>query len=153
MRDQMDARLWNCHHEALSDQVGGAIERGLSALGRLNRSLPKPVKLAAALLAASLVAITAPPPALAGQTAEVPASVAISYADLDLGSEAGRQTLAARVEGAARLVCRPDTIGSLKERADRRACYRIAVGQSQAQLDRARDAARAQAAAIAIAGR
>ena len=87
----------------------------------------------------------------AAQKIEVEAvpSVEVSFADLNVGSETGRALLDARLRSAARGICRPETLGAVRERMDRRACYRTALttarGQAAqlfAQHDTARLAAR-----------
>lgn len=55
-------------------------------------------------LAAALLATFTAAPALA-QDAPASRSVAVSYADLDLGSEAGRETFDSRLRQAVRDVC------------------------------------------------
>jgi UrcA family protein len=58
----------------------------------------------------------------------------VTYADLDLASEAGRSTLQRRISAAVREVC-PQYLGtSLIERAHRIACTREARASAQAQL-------------------
>jgi UrcA family protein len=66
------------------------------------------------------------------RTAHVP------YGDLDLSAAAGRDALASRVEGAARLVCGPLNLklaGSLADYADNRSCFNHAVTRAMGQVD------------------
>src|SRR5690606_5541282 len=57
----------------------------------------------------------------------------VSYADLDLGTAAGRETLARRIRGAAEAVC-PSPSRLLAVEAERRACLRGAVESGEAQV-------------------
>lgn len=130
MRDEMVGRLWIAHQEAFSI---GIIRIG-GRLARLNRAVPMPLKLMAAVIGAGIATLSTPSPVQAAQTLETaPASIAVSYADLNLTSQAGRHTLAARIDRAARRLCRPDTIGALGERSERRACFRTATASAERQ--------------------
>jgi UrcA family protein len=80
-----------------------------------------------ALVGASIVATAA--------TAEpVRTAVAVSYADLNLSSDAGRAALARRINAAARSACSPDTSGfpPLRRISDR--CIETAVADAQSAV-------------------
>ena len=83
-----------------------------------------------ALLAA---AVSMPAAALA-QSNSGSRSVAVSYADLDLGSPAGRQTLDERVAGAVRELCGPSWLLSMNETVQRRHCVREAFASARPQV-------------------
>jgi UrcA family protein len=138
MRDNLDARLWVDGHEAYSDNMATALAKAARRARRIGRAVPMPLKLRGAVLGASVLALSAPPPAFAGQVVDAPAaSVAVPYGDLNLRSAAGRRALAGRVEAAARQLCQPGLIAPLKERADRRACFEAAVASAQTQIAQA----------------
>lgn len=62
---------------------------------------------------------------------EVTASVAVSFADLDITGAAGAQTLYARIRAAASEVCGPEPgVLDLRESADYNACYQQAVAKA-----------------------
>ncbi len=154
MRDEMDARLWNQNHEAFSKDLGAALDKAGARARRLNRGVPTPLKVMVAVLAASVAALSSPAPAFAQQVVEAPfASIAVPYGDLDIASEPGRRTLAARVRGAASHLCQPDIFASLEERAARRACYRTAIADADAQISRALAARPGGTREIAVAAR
>lgn len=85
------------------------------------------VGLCAAL--AATAAAAAPPIEVQGLR-----SIEVSYGDLNMTSGEGLATLDSRIRGAARQLCRPDHSGIMPERVERRACYRTAVADAQAQL-------------------
>jgi UrcA family protein len=99
--------------------------------------LPMPLKVAAAILAASVAALSAPPPAFAQVVNAPEATIAVSHGDLNLGSATGRRAIESRIRNAARQLCEPDLVGSLGEWTRRRACYDAAVAGANAQLERA----------------
>ena len=80
--------------------------------------------------------------ALSGQAAERAmlgngvASVTVSYADLDLASAAGAQTLYARLSSAARQVCgaEPRNV-ELRQHASFRSCYHQALDEAVDRVD------------------
>jgi UrcA family protein len=78
--------------------------------------------LAATALGASLLAVAAAPAAMAAAT-----EAKVSFADLDLTTEAGRAALSARVDRAARSVCtsQVETGTILRRRADSTCVARI----------------------------
>ena len=58
----------------------------------------------------------------------------VSYADLDLGHEAGARALLTRITGAAKLVCSPEP-RELKDAKPYRACTRQAVDRAVADVN------------------
>ena len=59
----------------------------------------------------------------------------VSYADLDLRTEAGARSLLGRIEGAAKIVCSPQPAPpDLTEQADYKTCLRDAQDGAVAQL-------------------
>jgi UrcA family protein len=89
-------------------------------------------------LAAALV--SALPATAFAQSANESPRIAVSYRDLDLASEAGRQALETRIRGAVRRVCGRLVSGSVRELADGQRCRRqtSAVANSQVRLAIAR---------------
>jgi len=76
---------------------------------------------------------------LAGSTFAAPAlaeegSRMVTYSDINLESAKGQAVLEERVRRAARQVCEVGAGRSLRERATERACYRLAMQQSQVQV-------------------
>ena len=85
------------------------------------------------IIAAAIVAAALP----AAATAQPPSgSIAVRYSDLDLGTEAGRQSLESRIRGAVRRVCAHWDGPGLEERAELRRCLNEAstLGLTQARL-------------------
>jgi UrcA family protein len=74
----------------------------------------------------------------------------VSYADLDISSEAGLGTLKGRIHAAANRVCASNQSEPLQASLESLGCYRRAMTDSMAQLDRVL-AARSSGAAIAAA--
>jgi UrcA family protein len=63
----------------------------------------------------------------------------VSYADLNLRTEAGARTLLARIQGAAKRVCSPQPAPpDLTDQADYKTCLRDANGDAVADLGDAR---------------
>ncbi|MEP6785029.1 MAG: UrcA family protein [Sphingomonadales bacterium] len=62
------------------------------------------------------------------------ASVAVSYADLDMSSAGGHAQLEARIAAAARRVCRVTDNRNLGEVMAANGCYRDAVAATKPQL-------------------
>jgi len=90
------------------------------------------------------LALAAAAPALAQ-----PVSVAVPYGDLDLTKQAGRATLDARLERAARRIC--GTLGPVRDVArirEWRACRAEARASYEAQVQVALDAANARRVAV-----
>ena len=88
--------------------------------------------LAAAAIAAPAIGSAAPPRQLDNS------SVTVSYADLDINSEAGAKVLYSRLKRAAEQVCgtRSNTInGSLAQTLRARECFRDALEASVEKLD------------------
>ena len=90
----------------------------------------RPFMLAAALVAAGLTTVAGISPALASDD-----GVTIEHRDLNLSSEAGRATLDARIERAARLVCGTAFINELDIAAGVAACRADVVATARAQRD------------------
>jgi UrcA family protein len=72
-------------------------------------------------------------------SAQVPAgepakSIKVSFADLDLSTQAGAATLYHRIRGAARTVC-GDEGSSYTDKAIWRACFNRAVGDAVAKVN------------------
>ncbi len=75
----------------------------------------------------------------------IPDSVTVRYGDLDLNSQAGRDTLNARLSEAARTVCDHhgySRSGSLSYHARARACYEESLAAAHAQVESGQLAAR-----------
>jgi UrcA family protein len=69
-------------------------------------------------------------------TAEGLRSISVSYADLDLSDQEGRNTLDRRVSSAAEKVCGPSNYrqaGSLRQATENRSCYRDAMADGMKQ--------------------
>jgi UrcA family protein len=66
--------------------------------------------------------------------ASVPPSVKVNYADLNLSTQAGAQTLYNRIAGAARTVCGfPGS--TLLDQSIWKACYRDAISEAVAKVN------------------
>jgi UrcA family protein len=96
----------------------------------------KPISAAAALLAAATLLV----PTVS--QAEEPNSVSVSYADLNLTSELGQQTLQRRIGGAARVVCIYDDSKDLNLQSATKSCRSGAVADAQPAYEAAVAAAR-----------
>lgn len=60
MRDEIDGRLWEAHHQQFSDSLGRALDAAGAALGRLARpavSLLSAIMLAGVVVTASAAAV------------------------------------------------------------------------------------------------
>lgn len=95
------------------------------------------------VLPAAALACAAPAIAL-----DEPARMAVPYGDLDLTKDAGRETLDARLERAARKVCGNVSARELREVAARRTCLAEARSSYQTQVTLALDAANARRVAV-----
>jgi UrcA family protein len=79
----------------------------------------------------------------AGSAAAQPAvgmdapTAVVSYADLDLGSAAGRDTLKGRIHAAASRVCTQEGRHSLQQELAERRCRATAITSAQAGMDQA----------------
>ncbi len=60
-------------------------------------------------------------------------SIAVSFADLNIGSAAGRDVLDARLRGAARRLCHTSSAVPVEEHMERRSCYADALGNARRQ--------------------
>jgi UrcA family protein len=65
---------------------------------------------------------------------EVPA-IAVSYADLDLTSDAGVKALYRRLQAAAKQVCGPSTRQNVEREMERRACYRETLSHAVTKVN------------------
>jgi UrcA family protein len=89
------------------------------------------------LITASFVAVLAllgSAQVLAGEPAK---SIKVSYADLDLSTQAGAATLYSRIRGAARQVC-GDEGTSYTDHAIWKGCFKRAVGDAVATVNNPR---------------
>lgn len=84
-------------------------------------------------------------PAIAGATPYINdnnrVAVRVSYADLDLSSDAGLQTLYTRLKAASSAVCGSRSLfeaGSLDQLAQNKRCYRKALSKAVAKFNNAR---------------
>jgi UrcA family protein len=84
-----------------------------------------PLALAGALVATGMTIVSSSP---AGATA-----MRVHYGDLDLSTAAGRATMDARINHAARVVCRVEN----RDLAGAEGCRRESVARAHATLDRA----------------
>lgn len=86
------------------------------------------------IAAAAMSAALATAPAIAGDAKGK--SVAVSYADLDLSSEAGQKVLQRRLESAARRACDYDSTrtGSRIKSQSKRQCLSVARRSAQTQF-------------------
>lgn len=142
MRDAILNAVWDEGHERYSQDLDVRLHAAKHGIKRRISTLPDTARhglLMVAAVVASAATLTLATPAGAAQAPiEVTApSVAVSYADLDIRTRAGRQTLDARTRQAARLVCQPDLAGITAERLERRACYRDAVAGARGQVSAA----------------
>lgn len=74
-------------------------------------------------------------------------SVSVSYADLNLASTAGRETLQQRISHAARRVCGSANLrqaGSLRQLSDNRKCQQRAIEKALKQMSERKFAAVAE---------
>lgn len=71
----------------------------------------------------------------------------VSYSDLNLASETGRERLQSRIRGAAREICLENTIENLESTMGRRHCYKTAVADGLRQMKALERAGPALAAA------
>lgn len=86
-----------------------------------------------------LATLAAAPPAFAQTPAAQDAapSVVVSYADLDIGTPAGMQTLQNRLHGAASHLCERQGRRTLDTQAAERACLSTALASSRIGVDQA----------------
>jgi UrcA family protein len=66
-----------------------------------------------------------------------PPTVVVSYADLDLGSAAGRDTLTGRIHAAASRVCPQEGRQPLQRQLAERRCRSMAIATAKANMDQA----------------
>ena len=96
----------------------------------------KPISAAAAVIVASVLVVPT-----VSQAATVN-SVRVSYADLNLASQAGERTLERRIASAARIVCQIEDTRELGLMGEVRVCRSDAVESAQPAFDSALRAAR-----------
>ena len=86
----------------------------------------------------ALVAIAAPATAYSAAPSQIEnVSVKVSYADLDIHSEAGAKVLYSRLKRASKQACSLDPYleGGLSERSKAKACYRDALDKAVTSID------------------
>ena len=88
--------------------------------------------IAAAAAAIGSAQVAAAPASLDGRP-----SVSVSYADLDLGAEAGRATLKSRIVHAGKRVCRIPGENETKAAAARSSCFKEAMKSANLQVQQA----------------
>jgi UrcA family protein len=86
-------------------------------------------------LAAAAAALIPAAATAAPMLVEAPPSVKVSYADLDIGAPAGRQTLDKRIAGAAKRVCVSDHDLNLPMARETRNCISKAVASANRQVE------------------
>ena len=64
-----------------------------------------------------------------------PVARVVSFADLDVGTDAGRATLSGRIRSAADFVCSEANVEAVDIRIARKHCYRAAVSNGEARAD------------------
>ncbi len=95
-------------------------------------SLVKITGLAALTLAAA--ASAAPPIVVEGQQQP---TATVSYADLDLGTAAGRARLDSRIRRAAKHLCLDEGVRDLADRLEQKSCLNFAVASARPQIEQA----------------
>lgn len=100
------------------------------ATNTLNRNIAGTI---GTLFFAGLCLAAAAAPAAAA-TGETPRSAVVSYADLDLASQAGKKTLENRVRAAARTVCETGSQDAWS-RSAKTECFRDAIDRSLSNID------------------
>jgi UrcA family protein len=61
----------------------------------------------------------------------------VSYADLDLGTAAGRTRLDSRIRRAAKSLCLDEGVRDLADRLDQKSCMNFAVASARPQIEQA----------------
>jgi UrcA family protein len=84
------------------------------------------------ILFAAVAGLAAASPAIASSSD--PATHIVRYADLDLGSQAGRATLDRRINHAIRMVCGTAASTSLQDKRNVEKCYAMARASAKAQM-------------------
>jgi UrcA family protein len=87
-----------------------------------------------ATLGLAAAASAAPPIVVEGESQP---TVAVSYADLDLGTEAGRARLDSRIRRAAKTLCLDEGVRDLADRLDQKSCMNFAVASARPQIEQA----------------
>ena len=133
MVDERQGRLANAGHMNFSSAVGGTLDGAVAKVRRAFRSVPMPLKVATAALAASFASLTAGAPPTYAQAAP---TAQIAYGDLSLASTQGQAALDARIRGAARALCLPAISVGVAESQANQACYTAAVRDARLQVER-----------------
>jgi UrcA family protein len=87
-----------------------------------------------AALGLAAAAPAAPPIVVEG---EAQPTATISYADLDLGTAAGRARLDSRIRRAAKHLCLDEGVRDLADRLNQKACLNFAVAGARPQIEQA----------------
>jgi UrcA family protein len=82
------------------------------------------------------IALSGPVTLFAGMPADTLPAVHVSFAELDLNTEAGVAILYQRLQGAARTVCGSVDARQLAQQARWTACYKKALADAVTQVDR-----------------
>jgi UrcA family protein len=85
-------------------------------------------------LAAGVLGLMALGAASAQASAAAPEQVAVQYADLDINTPAGAETLYARIQAAAREICARGDERLLTQRANAARCMNIVVAHAVASV-------------------
>ena len=87
-----------------------------------------------AFLTVAAAAPAAPPIVVEG---EAQPTATVSYADLDLGTAAGRSRLDSRIRRAAKHLCLDEGVRDLADRLDQKSCLNFAVASARPQIEQA----------------
>lgn len=68
---------------------------------------------------------------------DAPSIARITYDDLNLGSERGRERLVGRVTAAVRSICQDDNRDMLAVELDEQRCFTASIREASAQIDQA----------------
>jgi UrcA family protein len=93
--------------------------------------MTKPFMILTAALTLATAAQAASPQDI---TVEGAPSARVSFADLNLGSIAGRQQLTRRIESAATTLCVESVVQPVAAKMDQARCYRRAVSSGDVQM-------------------
>jgi UrcA family protein len=90
----------------------------------------------AGLVALTVATATAAAPPIVVEGQQQPTAT-VSYADLDLGSAAGRARLDSRIRRAAKSLCLDEGVRDLADRLDQKSCLSFAVASARPQIEQA----------------
>ena len=93
------------------------------------------IAIASTLIAISTAAYAEKPPVIVDGVLDMP-TVHVSYADLNLRSQAGLQVLQARVRRAASTICLEPQVRELPRVIAARNCYNSAMARAQDDIER-----------------